>query len=99
RLVNCLLEDCVLTGNTGGGLVIYTVNLTAASLPVSITADRCLMSGNSTGMASTITRSPESFVAGEVVINECTFDRNSIILRNPVVGSAGYLFKNCTLDF
>lgn len=99
RVVGCVLEDCVLSGNTGGGLVIYTVNLNGDSLPVSITAKRCVMSGNSVGMASTITRSPENPVAGEVVLDECTFDRNRIDLRNPVVGSAGYRFKNCTLDF
>ncbi len=99
RLVNCLLEDCVLTGNTGAGLAIYTVNLNGDSPPLSITANRCVISGNSVGMASTVTRSPESFVAGEVVLKECTFDRNRIDLRNPVVGSARHAFQNCTFDF
>src|SRR5690606_32488077 len=99
RVVDCVLEDCVLSGNTGGGLVIYTVKLNGDSPPVSITATRCVMSGNSVGMASTITRSPENPVAGEVILDECTFERNRIDLRNPVVGSARYLFKNCTLDF
>ncbi|NLT69573.1 MAG: hypothetical protein GXX91_02620 [Verrucomicrobiaceae bacterium] len=99
RVVGCVLEDCVLSGNTGGGLVIYTVNLNGDSPPVSITATRCVMSGNSVGMASTITRSPENPVAGEVVLDECIIERNRVSLRNPVVGSARYLFKNCTLDF
>ena len=100
RLVNCVVEDSELAGNTkGGGIDIYTVKLNADSLPLSITFNRCNIKGNAAGMSSTIWRKPDHSVKGTVTFNDCHSDHNRISLRNATVDSAQYLFKNCIFDY
>jgi len=99
RLVNCVLENCVMSGNKGGGLDIYAVNLNGTSPPISITINNCSFSKNSVGVASTITRSATNPANAIITLNDCKFDHERINLRNTLAGSAQYQFKNCTLDF
>jgi len=99
RLVNCILEDCVLTGNSGGGLDIYAVNLKDSSLPISITVNRCTFAQNSLGVASTITRNADDPAVAHIAFNDCSFDHDRIQMRNALVGSSHYTFTNCTLDY
>jgi hypothetical protein len=99
RLVNCVLEDCELKGNAGGGVDIYAVNLDGTSPPISISVNRCSISGNSVGLAATATRSTTNPVKGTVTFTDCKFDHNQITIRDSLANTVQYLFKNCTLDF
>lgn len=100
-LANCVLENCDISGNThGGGIDLSPTNLDGTSKPISITFRNCTVGGNSVGVATNpshpTTTNP---ITGNVSFIDCTFDHNQISLRDPVVGSIHYLFKNCTLDF
>jgi hypothetical protein len=100
RLVDCVMEDCVFANNVkGGGIDIYTVNLTGDSAPISITIKNSSIYGNSVGFASTTTRSATSPVQAIITLENCKFDHNNFNLRNALAGSAQYIFKNCTLDY
>ena len=100
RLVNCVIEDCIFTGNEGDGIDIYSVHLNGDSPPISITVKRSLISGNTRGgFASIITRSTNNPPTGNVIFEDCKFDHNTILIGNPILESVHYLFKNCTLDF
>ncbi len=99
RLVNCLLEDCELADNAGGGVAIYTVNLDGQSAPLSITVKDCRFSGNSGGLLATTTRDAANSVKGSVTFLGCTFERDHLSIRNPVAGAVQYRFEDCTLDF
>ena len=48
RLVNCLVEDCVISGNEGGGIILYTVYMEGKRPSQSITVRNCLIENNST---------------------------------------------------
>jgi hypothetical protein len=100
RLVNCVLEDCIFTGNAGDGIDIYAVHLNGDSPPISITVNRSLIANNTRGgFAATLTTTGVNPVGGTVTFNDCRFDHNVIRLGNAVLGSVRYFFKNCTLDF
>jgi hypothetical protein len=99
RLVNCVVEDCELKGNAGGGVDIYAVNLDGTSPPISISVNRCSISGNAVGLAATATRPTTNPVKGTVTFTDCKFDHNQITLRDSLANTVQYLFKNCTLDF
>jgi hypothetical protein len=100
RLVDCVMEDCVFANNVkGGGIDIYTVNLTGDSAPISITVKNSSIYGNSVGLASTITRSTTNPAKATITLIDCKFDHNNLNLRNALAGSAQYIFKNCTLDY
>jgi hypothetical protein len=100
-LANCVLEKCDISGNIhGGGIDLSPTNLDGTSKPISITFKNCTVGGNSVGVATNPSH-PDTTnpVKGTVTFSDCTFDHNQISLRDPVVGSIHYLFKNCTLDF
>jgi hypothetical protein len=46
RLVNCLVENCIISGNEGGGIVLYTVYMENGCPPQSITVRNCLIEAN-----------------------------------------------------
>jgi hypothetical protein len=99
RLVNCVLEDCVFSGNEGDGIDIYAVHLNGDSPPISITVNRSVIADNARGgLASIITRSTTNPATGNVTFNNCKFEGNSILLGNALLDSVHYLFKNCTID-
>ena len=100
-LANCLVEDCEITGNIkGGGIDLSPTNLDGNSKPISITFKNCTIGGNSVGVATNPSH-PDATnpITGKITFINCTFDHNQISLRDPVVGSIHYLFKDCTLDF
>lgn len=99
RIVNCVLEDVEFYGNAGGGLDVYTVNLTDKSLPVSIMVNRCTFAESSRAVLSTITKSATAPVTANITFDDCTFKNSRTFLRNSLEGSANYMFKNCTFDF
>lgn len=99
RLVNCLLEDCVLADNAGGGVAIYTVHLTGDSPPLSIEVKDCRLSGNSVGLAATTTRDTANPVTGRVTFTRCVFDHEHLTIRNALADTVQFRFEDCTLDF
>ena len=100
RLTNCVVEDSIFVNNEGDGVDIYAVHLNGDSQPISITFNRCSISGNMRGgLSSMIARSASNPAAGTVTFNECKFEGDSILLANPIMGSVHYLFKDCMVDF
>lgn len=101
RIVNCVLDNCVIENNKGGGIDISTTSFNGDSLPVTITLNNCSFSGNasSTGIFSTTTFSSDNPVDATVNVVNCTFDHKSITIRNPLEGKTHFTFKNCTFDY
>lgn len=59
RLVNCVLRDCYIYGNTGttaypSGIHSYLGNLTTASQPVSLSFERCLVTSTRTAGSTAV---------------------------------------------
>ncbi len=90
RIVNCLLENCEISGNTGGGVDFAIRKLEE---PVSITIDKCKISGNNGGGIF-------SSIQGDstVVVRNSRFDNDRITLRN-ARPEQRFVFKDCVVDF
>jgi len=99
RLVNCILQDCELSGNKGAGLDIYTIHLRGTAQPISITLENCRIAGNAVGMSATASSYPDNVLTGKVLLKDCIFDNSEVRIGNPVVGGVKYVFDNCVLDF
>jgi len=102
RLVNCVLEDSELIGNSHGGVNIYVGNLSGKSQPLSITIKNCKMQGNATGMSFTgllAKKFPNNPVKGTVLVEDCTLDHEGVTLRNAFTNALHYIFKNNLIDF
>jgi hypothetical protein len=100
KLANCILENCQITNNHGGGIDISPTALDGTSQPISITFRHCSVGGNSVGVATNPSRATATNpITGNVSFIDCSFDHDQISLRDPVVRSIHYLFKDCTLDF
>lgn len=81
RIVNCLVEDCVISGNESSGIGIYTVYLEGGCPPQSITVRRCRISGNGEGVAVTTSffREGREHIApptGFIAFEDCVIDGN-----------------------
>ena len=90
RIVNCVLENCELSGNKSGGLVFSIGTLKE---PVSVTLNKCLFVGNGGGLFSTIGGN------STIVVNDCIFDHQNITLRNTIADKSHFLFKDCVIDY
>ncbi len=103
RLVNCVMRDCVMTNNAGGGLLFALHHMNGASRPVSFRIERCLADGgrrrgvviwNSAAGTNGPTR-------GEAVFTDCTFvsaTGHVVIVANAVAADSSLTFRNCRID-
>lgn len=78
NIVNCTVRDCLIEGNAGKGIDMFLRNQTAASNPIGIRIENCVIKGNSSGTAITLggdgfERNPPR---GSVVFSNCTFNAN-----------------------
>ena len=103
RLVNCVMRDCVMTNNTGGGLLFALHNMNGAAAPVSFRIERCLADGghrrgavywNSAAGTNGATR-------GGAVFDDCTFvaaTRHVVTVANAIAADSSLVFRNCRID-
>lgn len=103
RLVNCVMRDCVLTNNAGGGLLFALHHMNGASRPVSFRIERCVADGgrrrgavlwNSAAGTNGATR-------GGAVFADCTFSAATghvVSVANAVAAGSSLTFRNCRID-
>lgn len=99
RLVDCVLKNCVLSGNKGGGIDVSPGQLDGTSLPISITIANSTIKDNVFGLAASIRPDATSPLRGKVLLENCTFDHQKIMITNPDVQGVHYFINNCILDF
>ncbi len=102
RLVNILLEDCIVSGNQGNGLELYTPYIEGKCRPLSITFRRCRVSGNNkngTVVSTSWHRAGREKIIpprGNIVYEDCIFENNA---RSEICFSdqhnVNVKFKNC----
>jgi hypothetical protein len=98
RLVNCVVENCIINGNNGYGILVCS-KLSDKSKPISITARNCKIEDNAIGIC--LLKSPAGEPAnGKVSFMNCQISNSKnkdIDLRN--FSSKGWKaeFKNCQI--
>ena len=104
RIVNCLIEDCVISRNDSSGIGIYTVYLEGGCPPLSLTVRRTRITGNGDGMAITTSffRKGREHVApptGFVTFEDCVFEgnRGPAIRINDQLSTVKLIFDRCRL--
>lgn len=99
RLVNCVVENTIMSGNAGAGADVCPTMLDATSLPVSITFRNCKFIKNRYGLKM-LMRNKTSPVLGKVEFIDCKVAGNW--LRTSWINDAGpafkVVFKNTILD-
>ncbi len=73
RLVNCLLEDSVFSGNAGMGIEFHLKNLKSESTPVSITCRNCVVENNKVGTSLFMIRQTNNPLQGSIRYENCRF--------------------------
>jgi len=74
EITDCLMRDCLVENNAGGGYQFYLRPLNASSRPVSVRLERCRSVGGRVGLGiNAASRSGEEPVRGEVVAVDCEF--------------------------
>lgn len=97
KLVNCLVRNCVFSGNQGAGILLYLKNLDANSSPVSLTFEDCYIgAGNSSGI--TIGAVNDQGPGGHVEFRNCAVEgslRHGLRIYDKAASSVGVHFTNC----
>ena len=104
RLVNILVDDCIISGNAGNGLELYTAYIEGKCRPLSITFRNCRISGNENGTTLRTSwhrkgeRAKVRPPRGYINYKNCIFEKNrsSEILINDQYG-VKVSFENCIL--
>ena len=102
RLVNCVMRDCVLTNNAGGGLLFALHHMNAAARPVSFRIERCTASANR--RAAVYWNSPvgsNGATRGTAVFADCAFSAetgNVVIVANAVAEGSSMTFADCRIE-
>ncbi|MEN6545948.1 MAG: right-handed parallel beta-helix repeat-containing protein [Armatimonadia bacterium] len=101
RLVNCVMRNCRLENNAGGGIFIYVPPLNATSAPLSMRFENCTSRGDRHGFAIVTDNIPEEAVKGSVELSNCTFSDTKgpgIGITNVPLTGVKMRFENCTLE-
>lgn len=73
-LVNCVMRNCRVEGNSGDGFLLALHNLTSHSVPISIRFENCTSLGNRNGFRlNTGNSEPHTCVPGSVEVIYCRF--------------------------
>ncbi|HOF39652.1 MAG TPA: right-handed parallel beta-helix repeat-containing protein [Candidatus Hydrogenedentes bacterium] len=97
KLVNCLVRNCVFSGNQGAGILLYLKNLDAGSSPVSLTFEDCFVgAGNSSGIV--IGAVNDQGPGGQVEFRNCTVENpheHGLRIYDKAASSVEIRFTNC----
>jgi len=100
-LVNCRVEDCIITGNQGAGILMHYVAFNETSRPVSILVKNCRIENNRGGISFEGTHGKLGPVKGEINIEDCSIINKkwySLRFRNFEENSVVAKFRNVTVD-
>ncbi len=96
RLVNCVMENCVVEGNRGSGISVSPKGLSDTSEPISVTIKNCRSNNNGLGLfLYAIQSSSIAAGKGEVKIINCDFTNNNILIQDPVENSYRFILEKC----
>ena len=100
-LINCRIEDCVITGNHGGGILIHYVALNETSRPLSVWIKNCRIADNRGGISIEGTHGKQGPAKGEINIENCSIVNKkwySLRFRNFEQNGVVAKFRNVTVD-
>lgn len=96
RLVDCVMRNCTLEGNAGGGFLFALGKMRPSSKPISITIENCTSTRDSQAVA--LGMHPPVGVGGTITFTQCRFadsTQGGVFLRNLHAGSALLSFVKC----
>jgi hypothetical protein len=100
-LINCRVEDCVITGNHGGGILIHYVALNETSRPLSVSIKNCRIENNRGGISIEGTHGKLGPAKGKINIENCSILNKkwySLRFRNFEENGVVAKFRNVTVD-
>lgn len=98
RLVDCVMRNCTVERNAGGGFLFALDHLGPQSPPISITIENCRSIQDRQPVS--ISLHPPTSVAGDITFKKCDFadsTHGGILLRNQHVDGARVTFAQCRL--
>lgn len=99
EITDCVMRDCLVENNAGGGFQFYLRPLDASSRPVSVRLERCRSVGNRVGFGiNAASRDGAAPVRGEVVAVDCEFvgDQGPGVSIGPKpAGGVAIRFERC----
>lgn len=100
-LVNCVMRNCRVEGNSGDGFLFALHNLNRESTPVSIRLESCVSLGNRNGFRlHTGNGELHSCVSGSIETVDCRFEASEqagISVGNKPVDGCRLRFKRCRI--
>ena len=97
RVKDCVMRNCKLEGNAGGGFLFALSKLTAASAPISISIENCSSTGDKYPIY--VSLSTPHGVAGSIDFRKCQFAKSTddgVLLRNKGLHAAKVAFDHCS---
>ncbi len=94
-LENCVMEDCIVENNSGGGILVAT----EINTPIDLKIRRCKIIGGSRGLSCTPPSDRGRTNPGKVEISECEFLNNGssgLLVGNHLAKFYELLVKDCT---
>ena len=95
RMENCVIRNCIMTGNSGAGILIYLKPLSRESAPVSILFENCIVrGGEDTGIGVGAVSGPK----GTIEFKNCVVEgaaKGGIYVYDKDPDSARLRFVNC----
>lgn len=102
RLVDCVMRDCVLTNNAGGGFLFALHHMNAAARPVSFRIERCTSSANRRAAVYWNSASGSNGATrGTAVFADCTLSAETghvVTVANAVADGSSMTFANCRIE-
>ncbi len=100
RLVNCVMENCILEDNKAYGFVIHT-KLYDTTSPISITLRGCRITGGGRGIVLSMPLKRMNPAKGFVKFEDCHITKTrdaAIEFRNMSANGFKTIFTNCTIE-
>ena len=101
RLVNCVMRNCVASGNAGGGYDFYLPPLDATSEPISLRIENCRSENDRPSAVRICTgNTPARAVKGKIEFVNCTFQGSGgagISIADKPVDGCRIRFEKCSL--
>ena len=100
-LVNCVMKNCLVEGNSGDGFLLALHNLTNQSQPISIRVESCRSVGNRNGFRlNTGNGGPRTCVPGSIEVVDCRLEGSEqagILVSNKTPDGCALLFRTCRI--
>lgn len=100
RLVNCVVENCVMESNKAYGFVIYS-KLAKTAEPISLTIRNCLIKGGGRGAVISMNPKEDNPAGGFVKMENCRIESTAdcgIEIRSMYSNGWKVIFENCKIE-